>query len=183
MFGIPAALPVVSSAAPGLGTLIGATVGGNLLGNLLNNRANRQISKEQMSFQKYMSDTAHTREVADLQRAGLSPTLSAGGAGASTPGGAGIPMQAPQIDIPSILQVATLEQNQQKIDIEKANSAAQITKGLTDQELTKMKTILSQKGMPRAHLEGAASDLISKWLQKAKQKVTNPQKSFNELFK
>lgn len=43
-----------------------------------------QINRD---FQEYMSNTAHQREVRDLQAAGLSPVLSAN-AGATTPGGA-----------------------------------------------------------------------------------------------
>lgn len=73
---------------------IGA-IGSTLLGGLFGrsgakkqNQAEIQAAREQMAFQERMSNTAHVREVEDLENAGLNPILSAKLGGASSPGGA-----------------------------------------------------------------------------------------------
>lgn len=60
------------------------------LSSFLSYDANRKLQQKQMKWQEKMSNTAHQREVKDLREAGLNPILSAtGGAGATTPSGAG----------------------------------------------------------------------------------------------
>lgn len=76
-----------------MGFGIGALVGSQLLDTAVNywsareaRRADQASVARQMEFQDQMSSTAHQRQVADLNAAGLNPVLSANG-GASSPSG------------------------------------------------------------------------------------------------
>ena len=93
-------------AKPIVGT-IGSIATGILGQKGANDRNEQQIAltREQMAWQERMSNTAHQREVADLNAAGLNPILSAR-AGAST----GSPVGIPQLENAMSTGIASAQQ-------------------------------------------------------------------------
>lgn len=106
------------------GTIISALVAAaaGTIGSAINakntrntNATNAEINQKNLDFQAAQTqaawerdDTAHQREVADLEAAGLSPLASTSGASNSSPLGAPSPiaMQAPQLDVNALVQSA-----------------------------------------------------------------------------
>ena len=174
------------------GAFLGATFGTSLLGNMFNvgnvastNSANRDIARDQMNFQERMSNTAHQREVADLQAAGLNPILSAGGGnGASTPAGATATMQAPQISLPDIFTYGMSMRQAEQRDKELAIAADKIGIEKGRLEMDMAESGLRRRGMDqdyqirkKDYLKSDVMDDMYELYQAAKRKVLSADKS------
>lgn len=61
---------------------------GTLLGSVFSSSNAKEASREQVEFQRDMSNTAYQRTVNDMRKAGINPMLAAKLGGASTPAGA-----------------------------------------------------------------------------------------------
>jgi len=155
--------PAVAAAAAGLA--------GGLLGNQSNAEQgdksrdfNANQSAEQMAFQKYMSNTAHTRQVQDLRDAGLNPILSAN-SGASAPQGASASSQPVKMDNVIAPAVASaMEATKMRQDLKQSEASVDLTKAQTLKTVTE--TEVARKGIPGADIKNriykAGAPLIDK---------------------
>lgn len=77
------------------GEIVGAAIGAgaSIFGAKSQNEANQKVAASQMAFQERMSGSAYQRAVKDMKLAGINPMLAYSKGGATTPGGAGLPMQ------------------------------------------------------------------------------------------
>lgn len=134
------------------------------------NKANLLEAQKNRDFQERLSNTAHTREMADLRSAGINPLYTAGGGGASTPSGSmatSTPITPPenlahglQKGLNGAVQAARLKQElssaDAKIALDKAATATQASQAqLNTSNASKAAadTITSQAQAKKAAME------------------------------
>lgn len=165
---------------------IGSLLGGGLssLGQYDANKTNREIAREQMAFQERMSSTAYQRGMADMKKAGLNPMLAYAQGGASSPGGAGIPVGnalqgmaegvsnsaksyhdiVSQKSTRSLQESTRLLQNEQ-IEVQRATAKsiqADVANKTTD---TLLKLQMLKKQVPQANLWNALNNVLGEIIQ------------------
>jgi len=170
---MPVPNPWIAPAIQAGASIIGAGMNANSGGNQdTTNYANMQMMERGIEENRYLSNTAHQREVQDLKRAGLNPTLSAGGNGASTPSAPSATMQtqAPRVIMPDVLSAFQLYQDQQKIKIQDDATKEAIAKSKAERGLIGKKTENEGKGVLKT-LDQKGGDLLRYIFEEGKKQL------------
>lgn len=148
------------------------SIGGGILSSLGQGSANKQNEMNMIqdeNWKKMMSDTAHTREVADLKNAGLNPILSMGGTGASTPSsGMAVAQNANEGLATAAKEAFAFKQAQQKqnaeveaIDQSVKTASSQERKNDADAKAAKASEDSIRAGIPKITAESKIYEQLS----------------------
>lgn len=165
----------------------------NILGGSQTNKANKELqeqankfsakqAKDQMAFQREMSNTSYQRSMADMKAAGLNPMLAYAQGGASSPSGAMGSVQAAQVEnvlspaISSALDAARLRKEIRAVDSQTdlnnavaATQKAQTQLNETNAKVAKKNAEILDAQMPaitkKAKLDASQADIDQSMLK------------------
>lgn len=146
----------------------GAMVGGALINSASQNAANDkniELAREQMKFQKDMSNTAWQRGVADMKKAGVNPMLAFSQGGASSPSGSQGRVEATRPGdalSQGVNSAITAKRDLSLVDLQTAQvqqSTAQAMATLADARLKESTALQVQQQTRNLGLEAAALKL------------------------
>lgn len=128
----------------------------NTISQAVTNKKNREFQMEQNEITRQREDTAHQREVADLQAAGLSPLAATGGAPTSTP--LASEAEAPTMDMASmadaVATMQTLDIQRKQLEFEKEKHRDELSEGEKERGLRR-EEISKQEEMNNKNIDSA----------------------------